>query len=1263
MTGYAEREDPVGEDRVARTFADLVAALQRGETPELADHVQGAPEQVARLTEVMQLAREVGTLYRQVPELPGYRLLRPIGGGGAAVVWLAHQQSLDREVAVKVLHAGALSPAARQRSLQEAHVLARFRDPRVVVVHDVIEHGDLIAITMDRVAGPNLREISRALQTRAQEAPNQVAADLLGAGTDPFGPSWTHWVVRQGIRLALALAALHSKGLVHRDVKPENILLQADGEAILADFGLAIAPGQATNTQFVGTRGYAAPEQLANATIDGRADVYSLALVLHELIVRAPAGGTAERAPRGGRQATPFRSSLLGRDLAVVLHKALEHDPARRYESAAAFADDLGRVLALQPIHAVPPGPAGRALRWLRRNRRPFAGAALLLVVAGVVVWLLWRDLRTRMEAPELAREQVRAAHELLLATADGAVDSGLLQQALAAYDRAQATCAAAEVGAERRIVGLAAELLEVRRGGFSSTLATELETPAIPKARGLEPVLLRAARRWLEAGSVVPRAPAPLDAGAAWRVGLLAFALGDASGCATTWGGIDAAADLPPLLDAGMGLILYREGQFERALPRLLRGAGSYPGSVVLAIHLADTALLFGDGALCRAALRRARETPAPLQPLLACIEAGLLELAGDLDGAAARFAGLVAADHPAALPSRRYGEFLLRRGRPELAERVLQRALQEAPDDAALHLVSARARLQAGNVAGYLAEAVHASYRTRLAAAADKGAPEWRRILELGGFQALLPTVASAGGRADADPPTMALALAGRSDHAALQQLVDRLALRLQLSWPAPPSAERCAVQPLSAFASTALAFPEALLQLTGARGLLALSTAAVLQQNRRQITRWGLPELLLAAERSLWRADVVLVGVLDDRRSLGSRAVLLAANGGADGNGALALIRSEFEPVQGRKMFRLAPSVGSATQASLRMLRVGATTAPQLPGRDLTEPLWNHAVHAATVGDVDGDGAADVVVAAANAAAGPPSCVMLLSSRSGAILWRRAPPSPDQLPWAVAPIRDFDGDGVGDVVVGSPHPVQPLRASDVVAVLSGRTGVPLLQANGPSDRISGLAVLGLPDLDGDGRPELAVGCPARWQAAGSILLLRGADGSVLAELHGPEHASGFGSVLAEGPDVDGDGWPEIATSDAGMKTGQPTSTSVWLVSPRRGALLWQAVSAFPDDQFGQSLLFVADGDGDRRVDLLVGAPMGGVGRRGEVTLLGSADGARRRAWSGPHVDASLGVSLLAAPAAAAAGVEILVTGLDRSLRPALYSLRLSE
>jgi len=285
-----------------------------------------------------------------------YELRAKIGRGGFAIVYRAWDPELRREVAVKLRHSEvSMDTAGNDRMEREAQSAARLRHPAIVPIHEVGDHDGSPFIVCELLPGPTLAELLK----RTKPAPQQAAA----------------WVAR----LADALDYAHESGIVHRDVKSANILMDRDGQPTLADFGLALdAEALSTLTQhgdILGTPAYMSPEQAAGGghTVDGRTDVYSLGVVLYEMLCgQVPFQGNPASLlhriihddpppPRQLRPNVPL-------DLETICLKAMAKEPARRYATAGAMAADLRAFLEHRPISARRIGPIGRVTRWCRRN-------------------------------------------------------------------------------------------------------------------------------------------------------------------------------------------------------------------------------------------------------------------------------------------------------------------------------------------------------------------------------------------------------------------------------------------------------------------------------------------------------------------------------------------------------------------------------------------------------------------------------------------------------------------------------------------------------------------------------------------------------------------------------------------------------------------------------------------------------------------------------------------------------------------------------
>jgi WD40 repeat protein/predicted Ser/Thr protein kinase len=301
------------------------------------------------------------------PEVPGYEVEAELGRGGMGVVYRGRQYGLNREVAIKMVLAGTHArPEELVRFLAEAETAARLQHHGIAQIFDQGRAGGLPYFAMEYVPGGSL-------------------ADKLAGG--PLTPAAA---ARLGRQLAEAVQHAHAAGVVHRDLKPANILLAADGGPKVTDFGLArrldAGAGLTVTGAVSGTPSYMPPEQARGdlKAVGPAGDVYALGAVLFECLAGRPPfkGANPADTLRLVLGSPPPRLPGVPRDLATVVFKCLEKDPSRRYPSAAALADDLGRFLDGRPVTARRIGPVGQTWRWAKRNP---AVAGLLAAVFGLL--------------------------------------------------------------------------------------------------------------------------------------------------------------------------------------------------------------------------------------------------------------------------------------------------------------------------------------------------------------------------------------------------------------------------------------------------------------------------------------------------------------------------------------------------------------------------------------------------------------------------------------------------------------------------------------------------------------------------------------------------------------------------------------------------------------------------------------------------------------------------------------------------------------
>jgi serine/threonine protein kinase/WD40 repeat protein len=478
--GSAERDERLGE-----AIEAYLALAESGSAPEpevfaasypdLGDDLKEALEGLALVQGLVGSGAEGAKRLEAGRRIAGYQIVRELGRGGMGIVYEAVHVDLDRPVALKVLGANATPDSSgRRRFLNEAKTAAGLHHTHIVPVFDVGQVGGLCYYAMQRIEGCGLDRVLKALRRGRTTAAGSVSGRTLfssrsslppsatdaspglgpspsqvdtatwapgatngkalrdRAGEDeppvfdpPRGSGYYRWVARLGRQAAEALNYANRRGVVHRDVKPSNLLVDDRGTVWVADFGLArklADPSQTQTDGLMGTPRYMSPEQAKVGPVDGRTDVYSLGATLYEMLTLRPPfeGQTAAELVQqitGREPASPRRTDpRIPRDLETIVLKAMAKRPADRYANALELADDLERFLKHEPVKARRIGPAGRLWRFARRHPSltgvTLAATVAIVATATVAYVRVVRERDRARDAEFKERDQRRRAEE-----------------------------------------------------------------------------------------------------------------------------------------------------------------------------------------------------------------------------------------------------------------------------------------------------------------------------------------------------------------------------------------------------------------------------------------------------------------------------------------------------------------------------------------------------------------------------------------------------------------------------------------------------------------------------------------------------------------------------------------------------------------------------------------------------------------------------------------------------------------------------------
>jgi serine/threonine protein kinase/Flp pilus assembly protein TadD len=514
--------------RLAELIDELTARLQAGEPVDLEACLRLYPEHAVRLEKLLPALRmlaDVSSSRQQgvdaavsaqiLGELGDFRLLREVGRGGMGLVYEAVQISLNRRVALKVLpFAAALDERLLQRFRNEAQAAAGLHHTNIVPVYFVGCERGVHFFAMQLIEGRTLAAVIHELRGNPGEPGTIVpgghpgheatgSVETVAAGLSTEGPNkgkaYYRAVAQLGAQVALALEHAHERGVIHRDIKPGNLLLDGRGTPWVTDFGLAhLQHAEASLTMtgdLVGTLRYMSPEQALGkrVPIDHRTDVYSLGATLYELLTLRPAfaGSDRQELLRQIAFEEPPRPGRLDRripaELEIIVAKAMEKNPQERYATAQELADDLRHFLEDRPIQARRPTLVQRLRKWRRRHKAVFAATAVCLLVslaalAGSIGWV------ARDRAAQRAGTQREVS--VALRDADFWQQERRLPEALLAARRALALLAAnpfeetlhqtvrtrvAELELVEKLENVRLEQSGIKDGGFDRELADSL--------------------------------------------------------------------------------------------------------------------------------------------------------------------------------------------------------------------------------------------------------------------------------------------------------------------------------------------------------------------------------------------------------------------------------------------------------------------------------------------------------------------------------------------------------------------------------------------------------------------------------------------------------------------------------------------------------------------------------------------------------------------------------------------------------------------
>ncbi len=478
MRAYDNDSPGLDDPRVVEALDEYLAALESGQKPDREEFLARNPAIAAVLADCldgMEALHEASSASHSSGGLgavhgdwqPGtplgdYRIRREIGRGGMGVVYEAEQLSLGRRIALKVLpFALTLDPRQLQRFKNEARAAAQLHHQHIVPVYAVGTERGVHFYAMQYIEGQSLAEVIRDVRRQTQTKmtfgrdPKGDASD--SASTGPYPPrterpavdtvikpigslatsfsadsnGFYRTVARLGIQAAEALNHAHEYGVIHRDIKPGNLMVDGHGHLWVTDFGLAqfqSDPGLTQSGDLLGTLRYMSPEQAngQRVALDHRTDIYSLGATLYELLTQHPPfeGNDRQtmlhqilydepRPPRALQKSIPV-------ELETIILKALAKTPAERYATAQELAEDLSRLLKDQPIRARRATAAQRVRKWARRHPSVFWAAVILCMLTAAGSLLSATMIHAAYERERKHAQEAKEDFELAREAVDG---------------------------------------------------------------------------------------------------------------------------------------------------------------------------------------------------------------------------------------------------------------------------------------------------------------------------------------------------------------------------------------------------------------------------------------------------------------------------------------------------------------------------------------------------------------------------------------------------------------------------------------------------------------------------------------------------------------------------------------------------------------------------------------------------------------------------------------------------------------------------